>query len=164
MVNLKCSNLTGIESWRYGLIFQSASRQTSRIPCLDLYRLPCVFIPDISSKFFSIIILQSVGCRRLGYLLWWSNSQSIKVILILSQLSLVTFATLYFITTSISLSIRCLSRSSSLIVVVVDLVEVECSSIVFNYNKSVDLKVSFGWQVVIGKWMKWLLDFFKYNK
>ena len=59
------------------------------------------------------------------------------------------FSTLCFITASVSLSICWLSRSTSLIVIVIACVEVECPANVFYSNDNVDLKVSFGWQVMI---------------
>ena len=83
MVNVKCSNFKYIEAWTSVFVVQSASRKTARIPCLDLDCLPRVFIRDTSSKLFVFIISYIVGFRRLGYFLWCSNGQIIKVILII---------------------------------------------------------------------------------
>ena len=79
--------------------------------------------------------------------------------LILSWLPLVDFETLCFITASVSLSICWLYISTLLVFIVIACVEVECSVIFFCSNESIDLKVSFGRQGMIGKWMIWLLDF-----
>ena len=56
MANVKCFNLTGIEAWTYGLIFQSNSRQKDRITCLDLDHFPRVLIWYISFRFFVFFI------------------------------------------------------------------------------------------------------------
>ena len=53
MENVKRDNLKGIEAWIFGLIFQSTSRQTARIPCNNLDFLPRVVIRDISSNLLS---------------------------------------------------------------------------------------------------------------
>ena len=84
MVNIKWSDLTGIEAWAFGLIVRSNSRQTAQIPCLDLDCLPCVVIRDISSNLFVFTISYRIGWIILGYLLLWPNIQSIKVMLLLS--------------------------------------------------------------------------------
>ena len=146
MVNVKCSKLIGIEAWTSSLIVRRASLQTCRIPCLDLYHLTRVVIQYIYSKLFYFIISQSIDFTRLGYLLWSSNSQSIKVMLLLSQLSLVDFATLCFIIDSVPLSICQLFITTSLIVVVIVHIEVECSAIHLNrqIGRAIQVDTSYG--------------------
>ena len=56
MVNVKCSNLTGIEAWTSGLIVLRDSRKTDQIPYLDVDCLPRAVIRDIFSKFFVFIM------------------------------------------------------------------------------------------------------------
>ena len=52
-------------------------------------------------------------------------------------------------------------RSTSLIVIVIACVEVDCSAIVFYSNDSVDLKVSIGWQGMIRKMDEMVIVIFK---
>ena len=84
MTNVKLSNLTGIETLTSGLIIRSASWQISQIPYIYLYLFPSCCHPRY---LFQVLCLHNIVERRLQnivFLLWWLNSQGIKVMLLLS--------------------------------------------------------------------------------
>ena len=103
---------------------------------------------------FQVIFLNHIVEQRLQktkVFIMVVKIQSIKVMLLPSYTPLVDFITLCFITASVSLCICWWSISTSLIFIVISCVEVECSAIVFGSNRSIDLKVSFCRQGMIGK-------------
>ena len=103
---------------------------------------------------FQVIFLNHIVEQRLQktkVFIMVVKIQSIKVMLLPSYTPLVDFITLCFITASVSLCICWWSISTSLIFIVNSCVEVECSAIVFGSNRSIDLKVSFCRQGMIGK-------------